>query len=346
MALAYYTFPAAADSWSHLWREESLRRLLAVANRDPLTSQLLAHLPTEGVILEAGCGLGQYVTLFRDRGLHMIGGDLSLTALQTHRRLYPASPLAALDLHHMPLADRAVQGLISLGVVEHVEEGPQEMLDEFHRVLAPGGVLLLSVPWVNGYRSLVKRRIEQGQARLRAAGAGFYQYAFTSGEVQAFLKRAGFTLQALRPYSPAKGMRECPLLALLLRGGSARSRRERQNGEGTSAAAEVRGIRRCLYWQPVLHFFAHMILAVSHRPGSQSISAQPLTDDSADSSYRGDTSLTREPRTVSRLQQWLVRANPMLWHQLRQDCPTGEIHVQSKRAHERVQWGTLSEKGD
>jgi SAM-dependent methyltransferase len=295
MALAYYTFPAAADSWSHLWREESLQRLLAVAHRDPLSSHLLAHLPSEGMILEAGCGLGQYVTLFRDRGLHMIGGDLSLTALQTHRRLYPASPLAALDLHHMPLADRAMPGLISLGVVEHVEEGPQEMLAEFHRVLAPGGVLLLSVPWVNGYRSLVKRRIEQEQARLRAAGASFYQYAFTSGEVQAFLKRAGFTLQALRPYSPAKGMRECQVLASLLRDSSARSRPKTKNGQGTSAAVEVRGIRRCLYWRPVLHFFAHMILAVSVKPENQSRPSQPVGDRSTDGSYAADTFANREP---------------------------------------------------
>jgi SAM-dependent methyltransferase len=220
-----------------------------------------------GLILEGGCGLGQYVVYFRNQGHSVIGGDFSLAALRIHRRAYPDSPLLGLDLQRMPLADGVLQGQISLGVMEHQEEGPQELLYEFYRVLTPGGTLLLSVPWVNGYRCLARPLIERRQSRLRASGADFYQYAFTRDEMQTFLERAGFRLLTSHPYSPAKGMREVPFLQRLYRRTALKvSEREGTVPIDSKGAREIQGLRRFLYWRPVLWLFSHMILAVAQKP--------------------------------------------------------------------------------
>lgn len=262
MPIAYYAQTADEDHWSSVWEQQQLSCLLAIAACDPLSRHLEAHMPTSGVILEGGCGLGQYVVFFRHRGYHVIGGDFSLTALRIHRQVYPDSPLLGMDLRRMPFADGTFQGHISLGVVEHLEEGPQEMLHQFCRTLAPGGILLLSVPCVNGYRRLTMPLIQRRQTKLRAAGADFYQYAYTTAEVRSFLAAAGFRVVAFHPYSPAKGMRECrPLRRLYWRvaGHPARS-------AGSAAPDSALGggwLRQLLYTRPLLWAFAHMILAVA-----------------------------------------------------------------------------------
>jgi SAM-dependent methyltransferase len=270
MSIAYYAQPPESEHWTQVWRAESLPRLIAVALRDPLTSHILRHLSTDGIILEAGCGLGQYVAILRDHGFRALGGDFSLQALTSHRHARAGSPLVGLDLLHMPFGNGVFHGLVCLGVIEHLQEGPQAMLAEFHRTLAPDGALLVSVPWVNGYRSLVKASIEHKQARQRASGAEFYQYAFTADEVRSFLEGSEFQVQAFYPYSPAKGMRDSALLRRLLPTtpdlslSQGRASKPAQ-GAGTS---QVSGLRRMLYWRPVLHWFAHMILIVAHKQES------------------------------------------------------------------------------
>ena len=270
MPIAYYARHPEAKHWDEIWKVHEPTHLLAVAQRDPLSDHLLKHLPAQGLILEGGCGLGQYIVYLRDRGYNVIGGDLSPTALRIHRQAYPNSPLLSLDLRRMLFPDDAFQGHISLGVVEHLEEGPLEMLHEFYRTLAPGGVLLISVPWVNGYRRLTMPLIRRKQTRLRAAGADFYQYAFTRSEVRAFLEGVGFQVLAFHSYSPAKGLREFPLLRRLYYR-TAHCPVERSAPLPIGAAArvgKVHAVRRFLYWSPVLWAFSHMILAVAQKPES------------------------------------------------------------------------------
>ena len=190
----------------------------------------------------------------------MIGGDFSLAALRIHRQLHPDSPLLGLALQRMPFADGTFQAQISLGVIEHLEEGPQEMLREFHRTLAPGGILLLSVPWVNGARRLLSPFIRRRQVQRRAAGATFYQYAFTRQELRHFLTTAGFMVHTFYPYSPGRGVREVVgLLKTATFGRSSASGRAPQRRSSPP-------LRRLIYTPPLLWTFAYMILVVAGKP--------------------------------------------------------------------------------
>jgi len=263
MPLAYYSLAAERDFWTGHWGRHDVAELLAIAAGSPLTDLIVGGLPAAGVVFEAGCGLGQYVVYLRRRGHRAVGADWSFEALAACRRFAPEAPLAVMDLRNLALASGGVAAYISLGVVEHDGEGPDAILAEAARVLAPGGRLLLSVPYLNGVRRVAAPYVQRRNARMRAAGGQFYQFAFTRSEVRAFLEAHGFAVQAFRPYDPAR----------LLRGAG---RRWRSRGEagGVARVAGARSAprgragvarmaRALLYTPPVLRLLGHMILAVA-----------------------------------------------------------------------------------
>ncbi|MGH7354702.1 MAG: class I SAM-dependent methyltransferase [Candidatus Rokuibacteriota bacterium] len=258
MTLAYYRVGAGKEFWSEHWRGHSLAELLAVARRSPLTSLIVKALPRTGVVLEAGCGLGQYVALLREVGWRAIGVDRVADALAASRRA-AGIPLAAMDLRRLAIGDGALAAYVSLGVVEHDAEGPDAILAEAARALAVGGVALVSVPYLNGVRRLGLPYLRWQNARIARRGADFHQYAFTRRELVEALARHGLVTRRTHAYDPAR----------LLRDAWRRLTRGSGNGPGGAgdAAPSSRGlrghVRRALYTPPALALLGHMILAVA-----------------------------------------------------------------------------------
>src|SRR5262245_62227956 len=126
MPLAFYSRAANEEFWSEHWGGQDVDRLVRIASASPLTALLEDALPATGRILEAGCGLGQYVILLRQRSHAVIGADWSLDALQRSRKTKTAasSPLAVMDLSRLAVRSGAFAAYISLGVVEHDRNGP------------------------------------------------------------------------------------------------------------------------------------------------------------------------------------------------------------------------------
>jgi len=261
--LTYYSVAAREDFWTEHWGGHTVDELLAVARLSPLTTLITGALPASGVVLEAGCGLGQYVILLRERGWRAAGVDGSVAALAAGRRA-AAVPLAASDLRALAVRTGAVAAYVSLGVVEHDPEGPDAILAEARRVLAPGGVLVISVPYLNGVRRLGAPWIRRRQAALARGGGAFYQYAFSRRELLAALRGHAFAPLAAHPYDPARVLRAA---AGRLRGArrpagpavSPRPSGDRRRG-GLRALA-----RRALYSEPALRLLGHMLLVVARR---------------------------------------------------------------------------------
>jgi SAM-dependent methyltransferase len=265
--LTYYSATAREDFWTEHWGGHTVEELLEVARTSPLTALITASLPSAGLVLEAGCGLGQYVILLRERGWRTAGVDTSLEALAACRHV-AAVPLAASDLRALAIRNGAVAAYVSLGVVEHDPAGPDAILREARRVLEPGGVLVLSVPYVNGLRRLGAPWIRRRQRRIREGGGEFYQFAFSRAEARAFLGRHGFEVRRTAPYDPARALR------------SAWRRLSRRPRAGAGAVATADGprpdagagnggpgsrgaVKRALYSPPALALLGHMILFVA-----------------------------------------------------------------------------------
>lgn len=72
---------------------------------------------------------------------------LALDYPATGGALYNARPDVFADGRRLPLSDSSVDGVLCLEVLEHVN-GPEQVLAEIARVLVPGGVAMLSMPFL------------------------------------------------------------------------------------------------------------------------------------------------------------------------------------------------------
>ena len=105
-------------------------------------------------------------------------------------------------------------------------------------MLAPGGRLILSVPYWNGVRKLgAPHLIRQGR-RLRASGCQFYQFAYSRREVRGFLEAQGFRVLSFHPYDP--GADAAPRAPVDRAGDTARRAASRRRGAGTGRASSRR----------------------------------------------------------------------------------------------------------
>jgi SAM-dependent methyltransferase len=180
-----------------------------------------------------------------------------------------------MDLRLLGIRSSSFSTYISLGVVEHDSEGPDAILREAHRVLEPSGILILSVPYMNGIRRLGAWWIRRRNLKVQEAGGEFYQFVFFRLEARAFLERNGFRVMSAIPYDPARilrgGLRSA---SRLFRTKGSAVHRSPRGAKRTLCVGEVhrqesapsgvrKVLRRLLYTRPSLHAFGHMILFVA-----------------------------------------------------------------------------------
>jgi SAM-dependent methyltransferase len=120
----------------------------------------LAGLPLDRAIIEAfaglvrqtgsgpvgdlGCGPGYVAAHLRDLGLEVFGVDLSEALIEHARVSYPDLPFSVGSMAALDVADGTLGGVVSWYSVIHAAPADVPVyLAEFHRVLAPGGHLLL-----------------------------------------------------------------------------------------------------------------------------------------------------------------------------------------------------------
>ncbi|GAA3929394.1 putative RNA methyltransferase [Actinoplanes auranticolor] len=104
----------------------------------------------DGLVLDAGTGTGDYLSRVLDAlpAAPGLGVDVSKPALRRAARVHPRAGAALADLWRpLPLADASVSVLLNVFAPRN---GP-----EFHRVLRPGGMLLVVTPAQDHLRELV-----------------------------------------------------------------------------------------------------------------------------------------------------------------------------------------------
>jgi ubiquinone/menaquinone biosynthesis C-methylase UbiE len=104
------------------------------------------HIRRGARILDAGCGAGEWVAFLNENGFDAEGLDYSEELIGRVGRMYPKYRWKLGTVQNMPYADGSMSAVISWGVIEHDEAGPAAALADFHRVLGPGGVTIVTVP--------------------------------------------------------------------------------------------------------------------------------------------------------------------------------------------------------
>lgn len=95
----------------------------------------------EEVVIDLGCGVGDYTKALRTYTRHIAGYDRDVTAA---KRKYPGVNFFELDFaKSMPLPDSSVDKIVSINVIEHLSDW-DFFLRECRRVLRPGGLVAFS----------------------------------------------------------------------------------------------------------------------------------------------------------------------------------------------------------
>ncbi|MBP2056721.1 SAM-dependent methyltransferase [Streptomyces griseochromogenes] len=135
-------YDAAAPLYARLFRDELRDRPLDRAILSAFAEAVSAS--GDGQVADLGCGPGHITACLDELGLAAFGVDASPAMIEIARQTYPGLQFDVGSMAALDIADGVLGGVLSRWSIIHTP--PRELpviLAEFHRVLAPGGHLLV-----------------------------------------------------------------------------------------------------------------------------------------------------------------------------------------------------------
>ncbi|MFW9972888.1 MAG: class I SAM-dependent methyltransferase, partial [Candidatus Odinarchaeota archaeon] len=229
--LFYFDNNPRCTLWDNMWTTRTIEEEIAATEIETAPRVMFLHyIPKNGKIIDGGCGFGKWVIFLNKHGYDIIGVDNNQLSIQKLKEYDNSLNVEYGDILKLNYPDNFFDAYISMGVVEHFEEGPLKALNEAYRVLKPNGLIFLSTPTVNIIRKIIIQPIQniinkfQGIIKkvifyhlgindkneifvLDRSGRGnkkkyyhFAEYRFSIKELHNFLKKSNFQVVQTVPH--------------------------------------------------------------------------------------------------------------------------------------------------
>lgn len=161
-------------------------------------------------LLDVGCWNGSFLARVERAGLYseFEGVDMVEAGVTEARRRGLTAQVVDLNRDPLPFPDAHFDGLTLLAVLEHVFD-PYFMLREVHRVLRPGGELVIDVPNAASFSN--RLRLLFGRVPVTSADAGWdggHLHYFTRHALDRLLADEGFDVLSRRTTGGRANLRE------------------------------------------------------------------------------------------------------------------------------------------
>ena len=180
------SYDAVATAYAERFAGVHDTQPLALAMLDAFAA--LVRTAGSGPVVEVGSGPGEVTARLHAQGLDVHGIDLSSAMVALARRDHPQVRFEEGSMTALDLGDEALVGLVAWYSLIHIApEAVPATLAEFHRVLAPGGLLLLAF-------QVGDEPLSFTEAFGHAVSLDFHR--LRPERIERLLGDAGFTVQA------------------------------------------------------------------------------------------------------------------------------------------------------
>lgn len=179
-----YFYESFADDFDSKMNMYDTKKRVEVFYNELLTEDLKGK-----KLLDAGCGTGWFSKAAYDRGANVTSMDLGEGLLSKVAKKCDSNRVVG-SILEMPFEDNSFDFVVSSEVIEHVPD-PLKAIDEIHRVLKPGGKVVLSTPNRLWYFSIwiankLKLRPYQGLENWVSRSALKKKFKSKNFEIEAF----------------------------------------------------------------------------------------------------------------------------------------------------------------
>jgi tRNA (uracil-5-)-methyltransferase TRM9 len=169
----------------------------------PVVHSFLSQLPAYAMVLDNGCGNGKYLRFPRS-DLHWTAHDICAELLEIAAESVFAPDFLRANSLKLPYRDHQFDAVISIAVLHHLStpERRAQCLKEMHRVLRPGGSLLLMV-WAAEQQHARRKNhwvVQENHDAFIPWNHKHprYYHLFTQSEIQALCSGPNWTLEDLQ----------------------------------------------------------------------------------------------------------------------------------------------------
>ena len=147
---------------------DRVKRIKEIAPFKRIKRELVkGNVKDSGKIIEIGCGLGEYLELFKKAELY--GTDISLAALEKAKLYCKRAKFFRADCRKLPLDNESFDSVLLPDIIEHIDDY-EKVLDEAARITKKNGRIVIITHFSNRYKNKEYEKMSKGTGMMGEGG--------------------------------------------------------------------------------------------------------------------------------------------------------------------------------